>query len=172
MQDRGFDGRGGQGNNQQIYYMQEQQPTDLEAMNYGGQPMMGRGGKDGAASSKTRGMTYEPNQQIIAEDDQYIDRSRKMNKQGQAMNPQKYSQKKINEQQENEATVAGTKGSRSQKTSKSVFQNQYQQRQGAYGNDPGMNEVQNPMGMSHPQQNYREPMMQDKRYMQGQGSKG
>ena len=82
----------------------QEQPNDLELMGYG-QHMMGRAGKEGSPS-KMKAMNNEHNQQIIAEDDQYyLAASKKGNKQGQALNSQKYSQNKINEQQENEAMM-------------------------------------------------------------------
>lgn len=79
---------------------------DLEGMGYGGQHMMGRGVNDGSSPSKMKAMNNEHNQQIIAEDDQYyLAASKKGNKQGQPINQQRYGQKKLNEQQENEMMV-------------------------------------------------------------------
>lgn len=72
MQAMDFDNRGGQGNNQQVYNIQQQ--TDLESMGYGMQ-------KPG------RGKDIQ-NQYIISED--YLAAAKNGNKQGQGLTSNKY----------------------------------------------------------------------------------
>lgn len=60
-----YDNRGGQNNNQQIYYNIQQQSNDLEPMAYGQQKAPGRG-KDMQNPSKMKSINNEHNQQIIA----------------------------------------------------------------------------------------------------------